>query len=233
MKSEKFLRKPVVLIFLLLALSKVAWTGPLPQGFVYLEEIVPDIKTELHYFTTDNFIGERIDGYFARRCVLTKEAAEALRKVQEDLKSFGLGLKIYDAYRPQRAVNHFVRWAKDLQDARMKFKFYPDIEKKDLFSLGYISEKSSHTRGSTVDLTIVSVDPEGMVRELDMGTGFDVFGPKSWPGNPSMSPSQRAHRLLLQTLMKKHGFNPYPQEWWHFTLRREPFPDTYFDFPVQ
>ena len=130
-----------------------------------------------------NFIGERIEGYFEPRCILTKRAAEALKRVQEDLKPFGLGLKIYDAYRPQQAVNHFVRWAKDLQDARMKSKFYPEVEKRDLFSQGYIAEKSSHTRGSTVDLTIVSIDSEGIARELDMGTGFDLFSPKSWPDN--------------------------------------------------
>ena len=232
-KPGSLLSKLILLIFFLLALSKVAWAGPLPEGFVYLEEVAPDINIELHYFTTDNFVGERIDGYFAPRCILTRAAAGALKKVQEDLKPFGLGLKIYDAYRPQRAVNHFVRWAKDLQDTRMRFKFYPDIEKKDLFSQGYIAEKSNHSRGSSVDLTIVSMDSERRGVELDMGTGFDLFSSKSRLDNLSISPAQRAHRLLLQTLMKKHGFNPYPREWWHFTLRKEPFPDTYFDFPVQ
>jgi len=234
MKSGKFLYQLLALIFFLLSLLSISgWAGPLPEGFVYLEEIVPEIKTELSYFTNDNYIGERIDGYFAPRCILTKAAAEALKKVQDDLKPFGLGLKIYDAYRPQRAVDHFVRWARDLRDTRMKSKFYPEIAKKDLLSQGYIAVKSSHTRGSAVDLTLVSLGTEGIVRELDMGTGFDVFGPKSRPDNPSMSPAQRAHRLLLQTLMKRHGFNPYPLEWWHFTLRKEPFPGTYFDFPVE
>ncbi len=233
MRTKKFLCQLVVL-YLFLGISLLtAWAGQLPEGFVNVNEVVPDVKIELHYYTTDNFVGERIDGYFEPRCILTKSAAEALKKVQEDLKPFGLGLKIYDAYRPQRAVNHFVRWAKDWQDTKMKSKYYPDVEKKDLFSQGYIAEKSGHSRGSTVDLTIVSMDSNEKVEELDMGTGFDLFSLKSWPHNRSMSPTQRAHRLLLQTLMKKHGFNPYPQEWWHFTLKDEPFPDAYFDFPVR
>jgi len=224
----------VVIFYLSLGISFIAaWADQLPEGFVYVNEVVPDVKVELRYYTTDNFIGERIDGYFEPRCILTKSAAEALKKVQEDLKPFGLGLKIYDAYRPQRAVNHFVRWAKDLQDTKMKSIYYSDVEKKDLFSHGYIAEKSSHSRGSTVDLTIVSRDSKREVEELDMGTGFDLFSPKSWPDNLSMSAPQRAHRLVLQTLMKIRGFNPYPQEWWHFTLKNEPFPDTYFDFLVK
>jgi zinc D-Ala-D-Ala dipeptidase len=233
MRFRKSLHGYFALTVLFILLSVVGQANALPAGFVYLEEVIPDAKVELRYYATDNFIGERIDGYFEPRCILTKAAAGALKRVQEDLKSFGLGLKIYDAYRPQQAVNHFVRWAKDLQDARMKSKFYPDVEKKDLFTQGYIAEKSSHTRGSTVDLTIVSIDSETMTGELDMGTGFDLFSPKSWPDNLSMSPAQRSHRLLLQILMKKHGFNPYPQEWWHFTLKNEPYPDTYFDFPVR
>ena len=233
MKFKKLLCHPVLLIFLLLAFSRAAWTDQLPKGFVYLEEVSPDVMIDLRYFTNDNFIGERIDGYSASRCILTQEAARALRKVQEDLKPFGLGLKIYDAYRPKRAVDHFVRWAKDLQDTRMKSRYYPDIEKKNLFPQGYIAEKSNHSRGSTVDLTLVSLDSERSGGELDMGTGFDLFSPKSRLDNLSMSTDQRAHRLLLQSLMKKHGFDPYPQEWWHFTLRKEPFPDTYFDFPVR
>jgi len=233
MRFRKGLHRYFVLPVLFILLSVAGQANALPEGFVYLEEMIPNIKIDLRYYTTNNFIGERIEGYLEARCILTKEAAEALKKVQEDLKPFGLGLKIYDAYRPQQAVNHFVRWAKDLQDARMKSKFYPDVEKRDLFSQGYIAEKSSHTRGSTVDLTIVSMTPEGIARELFMGTGFDLFSPKSRPDDLSMAPAQRAQRLLLQTLMKKHGFNPYPQEWWHFTLKNEPYPDTYFDFPVR
>lgn len=233
MRSRRILYQSLALTFLLSFLSSMGWAGQLPEGFVYLEEMIPNIKVDLRYYTVNNFVGERIEGYLEPRCILTKEAAEALKKVQEDLKPFGLGLKIYDAYRPQQAVNYFVRWAKNLQDTRMKSKFYPEVEKRDLFSQGYIAEKSSHTRGSTVDLTIVSMTSEGIARELYMGTGFDFFSPKSRPDDLSMAPAQRAQRLLLQILMKKHGFNPYPQEWWHFTLKNEPYPDTYFDFPVR
>jgi D-alanyl-D-alanine dipeptidase len=210
-----------------------AQPGSFPGGFVYVEEVIPDIRVELRYFTDDNFVGQRIDGYLRPRCILTREAAEGLQKVQEELKPFGLGLKIYDAYRPQQAVDHFVRWAKDLADARMKQQFYPNVAKESLFLEGYIAEKSSHSRGSTVDLTIVSLAEATLDSELDMGSGFDFFGPESWPENPSMSPQQRAHRLLLQALMQKHGYQPYPQEWWHFTLKREPFPESSFNFPIQ
>jgi D-alanyl-D-alanine dipeptidase len=233
MRCRKFPYRYSALTVLFILLSAAGQVDALPKGFVYVEEVIQDARVELRYYTTDNFIGERIDGYLEPCCILTRAAAQALKRVQEDLKPFGLGLKIYDAYRPRRAVAHFVRWAKDLQDTRMKASYYPEVEKKDLFAQGYIAEKSSHSRGSTVDLTIVFVDSDGTVKELDMGTGFDLFSPKSWPDNSSMSPPQRTHRLLLQTLMGKHGFNPYPQEWWHFTLKREPFPTTYFDFPVK
>ncbi len=233
MRTRRSLNHFLELSFLFIVFSTRALAGQLPEGFVYVEEWIPDIKIELRYHTTDNFIGKQIDGYIEPRCILTKPAAEALRRVQEDLRPFGLGLKVYDGYRPQQAVDHFVRWAKDLNDTKMKSRYYPDVDKKDLFPQGYIAGKSSHTRGSTVDLTIISIDSTGKAWELDMGTGFDLFSPKSWPENPSMTPSQRAHRLLLQTLMNKHGFNPYPQEWWHFTLKDEPYPNTYFDFPVR
>jgi zinc D-Ala-D-Ala dipeptidase len=205
----------------------------LPDGFVYVEDMVPGIKVELRYYSTHNFIGDRIDGYLAPRCILTKEAAEALKGVQEDLDRFGLGLKIFDAYRPQMAVDHFVRWAKDLKDIRMKKEFYPNVEKKNLFKEEYIALKSGHSRGSTVDLTVISLDAKRQGGELDMGTGFDYFGPQSWPENRAAGASQRAHRMLLQMVMEKHGFKPYPKEWWHFTLKAEPYPDTYFDFPVR
>lgn len=205
----------------------------LPNGFVYLEDYVPTIAVELRYYTGDNFVGRRIDGYLKHRCILTREAAEALKRAQQELKSFGLGLKVYDAYRPQRAVNHFVRWAKDTGDTAMKQAFYPRVKKKNLFKGGYIAARSSHSRGGTVDLTIVSLETAGPGEELDMGSPFDFFGPESWPYNPHATAGQRAHRLLLRMIMHKHGFEPYSKEWWHFTLKNEPFPDTYFDFPVQ
>ncbi|MCE5335140.1 MAG: M15 family metallopeptidase [Desulfobacteraceae bacterium] len=204
----------------------------LPEGFVYVDEAIPGIVVELRYYTDHNFVGERIDGYLKPRCILAREAAEALKGVQEDLARFGLGLKIYDAYRPQRAVDHFVRWAADLGDVRMKPEFYPNVDKSTLFD-GYIAKKSGHTRGGTVDLTIVSTTGRDAPQDLDMGGPFDFFGPLSWPEYAEISPAQRAHRILLKTLMEKHGFKPYSKEWWHFTLIREPFPETYFNFPIQ
>ncbi len=203
----------------------------LPEGFVYVETVVPDIHTELRYLSDENFLGRRVSGYLAPRCILTREAAEALKKVQDELKQFGMGLKIFDAYRPQCAVDHFVQWGKDLNDTKMRTKYYPDVQKKDLFKEGYIAEKSSHSRGSTVDLTIVCLDEPST--ELDMGTHFDFFGPEAWPDSPLVSPVHRAHRMLLHVLMNKYGFDSYPKEWWHFTLKNEPFPHTYFNFQVQ
>lgn len=206
---------------------------PLPKGFVHIEQVAQGIRLEIRYFTDDNFVGQRIDGYLAPACILTLKAAEALKKVQADLKPFGLGLKVFDCYRPQRAVNHFIRWAHELEDTKTKNRFYPDVQKKNLFKEDYIAARSGHTRGSTVDLTIIAVAANGAGQDIDMGTGFDLFSPKSWPTSLQMSGGQRAHRMLLRVLMTRHGFLPYAQEWWHFTLKDEPYPDTYFDFPVQ
>ncbi len=230
MKTYKkcFLQAKTILVSLFFSISSIA--SSLPEGFVYLNDVVPDIKFELRYYTENNFVGERIEGYLKPKCILSMQAALALKNVQADLKAFGLGLKVYDAYRPQRAVDHFVRWAKDLKDIKMKQEYYPNVSKNVLFKEGYIAARSSHTRGSTVDVTIVTIDSNN---ELDMGSTYDFFSPYSWPSNPSMTESQRAHRMLLQGLMNKHGFNKYDQEWWHFTLRNEPFADEYFDFPVQ
>jgi len=223
----------IVCLLLVWHCQVAAQEGALPNGFVYVTEIVPDIKVELRYFTHNNFIGEPIDGYLAPKCILTRQAAEALKGVQEDLKRFGLGLKIYDAYRPQQAVDHFVRWAKDLGDVRMKQEFYPHVQKENLFKEDYIAEKSGHSRGSTVDLTVVSIDAKPTDAGLDMGTGFDYFGTESWPDCPGIEPNARAHRMLLLFVMEKHGFKPYPREWWHFTLKDEPYPDACFNFPVR
>ena len=204
----------------------------LPVGFVDVKVVIPDIQLELRYCTEDNFVGQRISGYEKPRCILTKKAATALKKVQDELKTFGLGLKVYDAYRPQQAVDHFVRWAKDLDDTKMKSKYYPSIDKKNLFKDGYIVGKSGHSRGSTVDITIVTLDSKKS-EELDMGTGWDFFGPRSWPGSMTVSSTQRANRMLLQNVMKKHGFNSLKEEWWHFTLKNETFPNKYFNFLVK
>lgn len=213
--------------------SNITVADELPPGFVYVDEFSPDIVFDLRYFGEENFIGRPIDGYLMPHCIITREAALALKGVQRDLRHFSFGLKIFDAYRPQQAVDDFVRWAEDLNDTRMKSQYYPNVAKKDLFKLDYIASKSSHSRGSTVDLTIVSNANGNQPVELDMGTIFDFFSPQSWPEDTSVTPTQRANRMLLQLLMEKHGFKSYPNEWWHFTLEKEPYSDTYFDFPIQ
>ncbi len=201
----------------------------LPDGFVYADEIVPDLFVDLKYCTSDNFLGEPVDGYHAPRVIATAPAAAALRAVQEELMLFGLGLHVFDAYRPQQAVNHFIRWGRDDTDTSTRERFYPGRHKQQLFDEGYISRRSSHTRGSTFDLTVATIADD---TPLDMGTEFDFFGPASWPQWPDATRAQKANRLLLRGIMGKHGFEPHDYEWWHFTLSDEPFPDTYFDFPV-
>ena len=199
------------------------------SDFVLLAEAVPDAILEIRYYSTYNFVGDRIDGYEEPLAFLTKEAAEALRKVSDELITKGYRLKIYDAYRPQRAVSHFVRWAKDLEDTRMKEYFYPDLNKDVLFEQEYIMEHSGHSRGSTVDLTLFDMKTE---KEADMGGTFDFFGEQSHPDYKEITDEQYANRMLLRETMMKYGFRPLSSEWWHFTLENEPFPDTYFDFPI-
>lgn len=202
----------------------------LPAGFVYVDEAVPAASTEARYAGSDNFVGATIDGYRVPRVVLSEAAATALRQVTTTLAPFGLGLKVFDGYRPQRAVDHFVRWAADLQDERTKAQYYPRVSKEHLFRDGYIAAKSGHSRGSTVDLTLVNL-ADGS--ELPMGTAFDFFGPESWPDCRDIGAAARAHRALLQQAMLRHGFRPLREEWWHFTLNGEPWPERYFDFPVE
>ena len=206
-------------------------TASLPDGFVYIDEIISGIRLDLRYCTTDNFVGARIDGYLQPRGILTVAAAAALAQVQAVLKPAGLELSIFDAYRPQQAVSHFLRWIEDPSDCRMKADYYPQTSKPDLLRLGYIARRSSHTRGSTVDLTIVPGKIDAAA--LDMGSNFDYFGAESWADYRGITPQQQANRLLLRRLMMQAGFEPFPMEWWHFTLEDEPFPDTWFDFPVQ
>lgn len=224
-------------LFILVALGLVIIAAPrsvtaeeLPDGFVYLHKAVPGAVLEVRYHSGHNFVGERIDGYESPLVILTGQAAKPLAEIQAVLSPFGLGLKFFDGYRPQRAVDHFVRWAEDVNDTRMKAEFYPGVEKRNLFRDGYIAAKSSHSRGSTVDLTIIDLKTG---KELDMGTNFDFFGPKSWPDNPDMSQQARANRALLRNLMTSYGFRPLKEEWWHFTLENEPYPETYFDFVVK
>lgn len=201
-----------------------------PEGFVYAQDVIPDLDVELRYLTTNNFVGDTIDGYIANRLIITKETAEALKKVQDELQEQNLCLKVYDGYRPQRAVDHFMRWAKDLTDTINKQQFYPDIEKRYLFQEEYIATRSGHSRGSTVDLTII----DGITNEpLDMGSPYDFFGKESWINHDDLTEAQKSNRKLLQQVMLKHNFRNYAKEWWHFTLRWEPFPDTYFDFEVE
>ena len=212
----------------------LADSGPatLPKGFVDVKSVIPNIVFDLRYHGANNFIGRPIAGYEAPRLILTEPAARALASVQAELRAVGLGLLVYDAYRPTTAVADFVEWAKDLSDTDMKARFSPDVRKSELFREGYIATRSSHSRGSTVDLAIVSL--AGMTpKALDMGTGFDLFSPRSWPNSLDVPAAARAHRLLLREVMTRHGFVPYEQEWWHFTLSDEPHPDTYFAFPVR
>ena len=201
------------------------------SGFVVLSDVVPDIIQEIRYYSTYNFVGERITGYYEPCALMTKEAALALKEVSDELKAKGYRLKVYDAYRPQMAVDHFVRWAEKLNDKRMKPYFYPQVEKNRLFAEGYIDAKSGHSRGSTIDLTLFDMSTG---KELDMGGTFDYFGELSHPDyKGNLTQQQIQNRMILREAMTRHGFKPLPEEWWHFTLRNEPYPDTYFNFPVE
>jgi D-alanyl-D-alanine dipeptidase len=201
-----------------------------PADFVDASSVVPGLVVELRYAGAHNFVGRRVDGYEAPVCLLTRQAAEALAGVQLVLRASGRGLKVYDCYRPTRAVANFAAWARDLSDQRTKAEFYPNVDKSRLFELGYIAERSGHSRGSTMDLTIVDLATRA---EIDMGTPFDLFDARSWPTDQTVSPEAQANRLALQQMMVTHGFRPLREEWWHFTLQNEPHPETYFDFPVR
>jgi D-alanyl-D-alanine dipeptidase len=202
----------------------------LPEGFVYVRSVIPDLDVELRYFTTHNFVGDTIDGYKSNNLILTKETAEKLKLVQDELQQQNLCLKVYDGYRPQRAVNHFIRWARDLNDTVNKSIFYPSVKKRNLFKEEYIASRSGHSRGSTIDLTLIDGNTG---KPLDMGSPFDFFGEQSWVDYPNITEEQKKNRQILQRVMLKHNFRNYPKEWWHFTLRWEPFPKTYFDFQVE
>ncbi len=199
------------------------------SGFVLVSDVVPDVILEIRYYSTYNFVGDRVDGYEEPIALLTAEAAAALAEVSDDLAEKGYRLKIYDAYRPQMAVDHFVRWAEDFDDTRMKDYFYPELEKDQLFPQGYIAEHSGHSRGSTVDLTLFDMNTE---KEVDMGGTFDYFGELSHPDYKGITEEQYNNRMILREAMLAHGFKPLPEEWWHFTLADEPYPETYFTFPV-
>ena len=201
----------------------------IPEGFVYIKDIVTNIKIDLKYYTKHNFVGKKIIGYNSPVAISTKETALALKEIQKDLKHFNYGLKIFDSYRPQQAVDHFVRWAKN-NNRKMKSSHYPNVKKIHLFKEGYIASKSGHTRGSTVDITIIDLNNG---KELDMGTIYDYFGKESWIEYTGLTVHQRKNRLLLQSVMNKYGFKSLKEEWWHFTLSNEPFPNKYFNFMVE
>lgn len=224
----------VIILFTILVMSQMnsfyAQEQKLPRGFVYLRKKVPSIQSELRYLSSNNFIGRPIDGYQGNKVIISKPTAYALQKIQQELATKYLGLKIFDAYRPQQAVNHFVRWAGILNDTLMKARYYPEVAKSALFKKGYIASKSSHTRGSTIDLTLVDLRTG---KELDMGSPYDFFGIQSHPYYPNLTKKQQRNRMLLRAVMLSYGFAPYENEWWHFTLKEEPFPSTYFNFPVQ
>ena len=244
--------------------APVSTVQPVQPDLVSIAEIDPTIVVEARYYGIHNFIGRRIAGYEAPKCLLARPAALALKAAQADVRPYGLSIKAYDCYRPQRAVADFAAWARDIDDTKMKAEFYPTIDKGRLFELGYIAERSGHSRGATVDLTLIPMDSadgpgyrlrnagqepfregqplvsctapvEQRFRDntLDMGTGYDCFHELSHTANPAVSETARRNRLLLKSVMEKHGFVNYAQEWWHFTFRPEPYPSTYFDVPVR
>ncbi len=200
-----------------------------PSGFVLLGDFVPNIVQEIRYYSTYNFIGERIDGYEEPCAILTTEAARALKAVSSEMIVMGYRLKVFDAYRPAGAVKHFVLWGIEDQDIRMKPYFYPDLVKQELFAKGYIAKQSSHSRGSAVDLTLLDMKTG---KEVDMGSPFDLFSEVSHPDYRGITQEQYENRMLLQHVMVRNGFRPIDCEWWHFSLKNEPYPDTYFAFPV-
>ena len=213
-------------VYLFIALLAVAGENRnyKTDAFTHVNQAIPSIKFDMRYTTTDNFIGRPIDGYNAPVCYLTDETAVALAKVQETLLKEGHKLQIFDCYRPQQAVDHFVRWAKDSNDTKMKSIYYPNVEKKGLFNDGYIAAKPGHSRGSTVDLT---------VNGLDMGTPFDFFDPRSHTNAKTVTKKQLENRMYLKKVMEENGFKNYAEEWWHYTLKEEPFTERYFDFIIE
>ncbi|AMC12202.1 peptidase M15 [Lutibacter profundi] len=223
--------KHTILCILLFVVGK-GFAQQLPKGFVDIKTVIPAIELEIRYAGNHNFIGKPIDGYNVPKAIITVEAANMLKKIQLALKKQHLGLKIYDAYRPQKAVNHFVKWAKNLNDTLNKEEFYPNVKKKNLFKEEYIASRSGHSRGSTVDITIIDLSTDEK-KALDMGSPYDFFGKESWVSNQNLTSKQLQNRKILQELMRKYNFKNYPKEWWHFTLRNEPYPDTYFNFSVE
>ncbi len=249
------MKKYTSLIFALLIHLSFIFAGPLPEGFVYIKDIDPTIQESVRYASSENFVGAPIEGYVAPRTILTRAAAEALHKVQEELLNEGYCLVVYDAYRPQKAVDNFMRWSTDISEQSMKKRYYPRVNKADVFDLGYVAKKSGHSRGSTVDLSIIKIDKKlknnseivVLSRQLndgfsilclddnsvDMGSTFDLFDEASHHDTSLVGASYIKLRNYLRHKMEKYGFKAYSNEWWHYTLVDEPFPNTYFDFDVE
>jgi zinc D-Ala-D-Ala dipeptidase len=250
------MKRLILALFLLLAApasADVVKQAP-PGAFVSLHDVDPSIIVEMRYFTAHDFMGRRVPGYRENVCLLTRQTAEALAQVQKRVRAEGYSLKVYDCYRPQRSVDAFVKWGKDLSDQRMKAEFYPRVDKRRVFKEGYIATQSGHSRGSTMDLTLVKLPARKQERyhrgdrlrdcagprskrfrdnTIDMGTGYDCFDPKAHPFSAAFKGKVRRNRLRLREPMIAAGFKGLPTEWWHFTLRDEPYPDTYFDFPME
>ena len=230
------MKRSVLLLLPLLILAACNRPSAQPEAisdrsdFVEITDVVPDAILEIRYYSTYNFVGARVDGYERPIALITRKAADSLRVAADELKAQGYLLKIWDAYRPQTAVNHFIRWAEDLQDTTMKAVFYPMVDKSLLFEQQYIMARSGHSRGSTVDLTLLCA---ATGKELDMGSPFDWFGTESHPDYTALTPEQIANRHILWDAMLRHGFKMIDSEWWHFTLIDEPYPDTYFDFAIR
>lgn len=239
--------------FSLASMISVSHGGNIPSGFVYLRDIDPTIVQEIRYAGDHNFIGRPVKGYLVGECILTRQAAQALARVQQELLQSKLSLKVYDCYRPQAAVDEFIAWSQNPGDHKMKAEFYPRVDKTKVFDLGYVAKKSSHSRGSTVDLTIMALGAKPQPYHdgqklasciapyvqrfddagIDMGTGYDCLDELAHNDNHNISIVAYNHRQILKTVMEKYGFAPYSQEWWHFTLNNEPYPETYFNFLVQ
>jgi D-alanyl-D-alanine dipeptidase len=217
---------------LALLLAACARAPAAPELWV-ATDLAPGIELDVRYAGSDNFVGAPVDGYEEPLCLLSAPAARALARVQQDLEAEGLGLRVFDCYRPQRAVAHFARWARDLADQRTRAAYYPRVPKQELFARGYVAERSGHSRGSTVDLTLVERRSDRSTAPLDMGTPFDLFDERSHTESPEVTPAQRARRLRLRAAMERRGFRNYPLEWWHYTLADEPSPETAFDVPVR
>jgi D-alanyl-D-alanine dipeptidase len=230
-RRARTVRRSVAACALLGALACARGTREprLPADFVSLAHVDGSIALDLRYASADNFVGARVDGYDTAQCLLTRAAAEALARVQADLRAVGFGLRVFDCYRPQRAVDHFVRWSRAPDDSAAKARHYPRVAKGELFARGYIAERSGHSRGSTLDLTLVGADG----CELDLGTPFDFFDPRAAGDSQDVPAAAQALRAELRAAMERRGFRPYAAEWWHFTLADEPYADTYFDAPVR